>query len=184
MISAPPREASPSIAKSAISNPAPLGGRGAQRRDEKRIAAGLNGAGDFILAREMVGMLLAQEVYVICREHKSAPWLGSVYHEILHAASAEMRLRPVPPYAEGQDRPSFAHLAASARARGEIAMGVVEAGLRPYLLPRREEGFEASEDSRLVVLTRASGKTARAEEFRHASKVERAKKGKKREVTV
>lgn len=132
--------------------------------ETKRLAAGLNDDGDFILSREMVGMLLAQELHVICRDHRSCPWLGSVYHEILHASSAEVRLRPLAPYSEGQPMPSFAHVMASARARGEIALGIVEAGARPYLLPRRSETFEPNDDARVVVITPATGRSARAAE--------------------
>jgi ion channel POLLUX/CASTOR len=132
--------------------------------ETKRVAAGLNDDGDFILSREMVGMLLAQELYVMCRANHQCPWLGSVYHEILHAASAEVRLRPMPFYAEGNSRPSFALLSASARARGEIAIGVVEEGARPNLLPRRDQRFAATDEARVVVITKAVGQSARAAE--------------------
>lgn len=128
-----------------------------------RLAAGA-GAGpkaDFVLTRELVGMLLAHEVHFALRHsrrHKvdgrpSGGTLDAIYQDLFDALGPEIRLRPLIRYARGKSLPTFSDLEASARAVGEIALGVAEEGGPPHLAPGRDARFAVDPGSRLVVLT-------------------------------
>jgi Trk K+ transport system NAD-binding subunit len=106
---------------------------------------------DFVISRELVGMLLAQEIHAVALRRGAI----RTYYEIFTTVAARIRLRPIAPYAAKHELPSFALLMANARARGEIAIGVAEVGHRADLLPRRDERFCATDGARLVILTPA-----------------------------
>jgi hypothetical protein len=82
---------------------------------------------DFLIKRETVGMLLAQELHAICLERPGA-WVGPIYHSILEAIGPSVELQPMVAYAGGERTPSFARIAAAARRRGQVAIGVAEEG--------------------------------------------------------
>lgn len=104
---------------------------------------------DFVLAGEIVGMLLAQEIHAL---HQSLDARrGELYRRILDAITVSIHLRPLSEYAAGGDPPTFARIAAAARARGEIALGVEQAGAAALLLPERELRFDV-EGTRVVIL--------------------------------
>jgi hypothetical protein len=111
---------------------------------------------DFLLKRETVGMLLAQELHAICRERAGA-WVGPIYHAILDAIGPSIELRPMAEYS-ASDRPSFARLQSGARRRGQVAIGVVEEGSAPLLLPRREDRFDPERARVVVIQPRACSK--------------------------
>jgi hypothetical protein len=96
---------------------------------------------DFLLKRETVGMLLSQELHAICLERAGA-WIGPMYHALLEAIGPSIELRPLAAYAGDSDRPSFGHIVAIARRRGQVAIGVAVEGAPPLLLPAREARFD------------------------------------------
>ena len=125
-------------------------------QESKRLTRRVAGREDFLIKRETVGMLLAQELHAICRERECAgdragAWVGPVYNAVLEAIGPSLELRPLASYARGEARPSFGALLAMARRRGQVAIGVAEEGKPPYLLPSRRARFDASR-ARLVVI--------------------------------
>jgi hypothetical protein len=122
------------------------------RSPETERVAERSDESDFVLAREVVGMLLAQELHALCRDPASGAWLGAVYQRILEAIIATIHLRPIALYAGEHVQPTFAEVSARARRRGEIAIGVAEDGAPSFLLPSRDERFHAQEGTRVVVI--------------------------------
>jgi ion channel POLLUX/CASTOR len=107
---------------------------------------------DFVLSREVVGLLLAQELHALWRDRTRGAWLGAVYYRILERVIADIHVHPMSLYAGKQARPSFGCLAAHARTRDEVAIGVVADGLRAELLPGRGDRFDAVEGAAVVVV--------------------------------
>lgn len=105
---------------------------------------------DFVLSGEIVGMLLAQEIHAVL-EGPGDGRRGDVVRRALDDVAAAVRLRPLADYAAGDPRPSFALIAAAARARGEVALGVEREGAAALLLPERHLCFDV-EGTRAVVL--------------------------------
>jgi hypothetical protein len=103
---------------------------------------------DFILSREVVGMLLAREIYGIGVRG------SSIYHAVLDAVNPSVELRPLTLYASGDGEPTFAELALAARRRGEVAIGVADDKGQPRLLPDFGERF-STRKAHLVVLSSA-----------------------------
>lgn len=100
---------------------------------------------DFILSRELVGMLLARELHSIGLRG------SSVYLDVFDAVNPSVELRAMELYAGGRDDPSFAELRAAARRRGEVAIGVADDRGQPYLLPVTTERFKARVSSLVVI---------------------------------
>jgi hypothetical protein len=111
---------------------------------------------DFLLKRETVGMLLAQELHAVCLERAGA-WVGPIYKAILEAIGPSIEIRPMAEYSSS-DRPSFARILASARRRGQVAIGVVQRSAVPLLLPKRADGFDAEHARVVVIQPRACSK--------------------------
>jgi precorrin-6B methylase 1 len=109
---------------------------------------------DFLLKRETVGMLLAQELHAICLERAGA-WVGPVYNSILDAIGPSIELLPMSAYASKSQRPSFGQIMAHARRRGQVAIGVAPEGGAPWLLPNREERFDVARARVVVIQPRA-----------------------------
>ena len=103
---------------------------------------------DFILSREVVGMLLAREIYGIGVRG------SSIYHAVLDAVNPSVELRPLTLYASGDGEPTFAELALAARRRGEVAIGVADDKGQPRLLPDFGDRFNTHK-AHLVVLSSA-----------------------------
>ncbi|MFO0755787.1 MAG: hypothetical protein U0359_04820 [Byssovorax sp.] len=100
---------------------------------------------DFILSRELVGMLLAREIHAIGMR-------GSrVYLDVFDAVNPSVELRAMSIYAGSRDEVSFADLSASARRRGEVAIGVMEDRAQPRLLPAGSERFPVAGSSLVVI---------------------------------
>jgi hypothetical protein len=101
---------------------------------------------DFILSREVVGMLLAREIYGIGVRG------SSIYHEVLDAVNPSVELRPLALYTSGDGEPTFAELALAARRRGEVAIGIADDKGQPRLLPPFGDRFRPQK-AHLVVLS-------------------------------
>ncbi len=101
---------------------------------------------DFILSREVVGMLLAREIYGIGVRG------SSIYHAVLDAVNPSIELRPLALYAPGEGETTFAELALAARRRGEVAIGIADEKGQPRLLPDFGDRFH-SHKTHLVVLS-------------------------------
>lgn len=123
-------------------------------QETKHLTRPLAHREDFLLKRETVGMLLAQELHAICLDRAGA-WVGPVYHAILEAIGPSIELLPMRAYAGKSDRPSFAQILARARMRGQVAIGVVLEGGSPRLLPNREERFDLAQARVVVIQPRA-----------------------------
>lgn len=115
------------------------------RSPETRLPKQLGHGDDFILSREIVGLLLARQL------HALAFGGHSTYHAVLDAFTPTLELRPMERYAGGLAEPTFGDLMAGARRCGEVAIGVAIGKDAAKLLPRRGEAFPAA-GSRLVVL--------------------------------
>ncbi len=116
------------------------------RSPEARLPRDAGRQDDFILSREVVGMLLAREIYGIGVRG------SSIYHEVLDAVNPSVELRPLALYASGEGEATFAELALAARRRGEVAIGIADEKGQPRLLPDFGERFNSREDH-LVVLS-------------------------------
>lgn len=116
------------------------------RSPEARLPRDANRQDDFILSREVVGMMLAREIYGIGVRG------SSIYHEVLDAINPSVELRPLALYASSEIAPTFAELCAAARLRGEVAIGVADEKGQARLLPRFGERFQA-QGAHLVVLS-------------------------------
>ena len=116
------------------------------RSPEARLPRDAHRQDDFILSREVVGMMLAREIYGIGVRG------SSIYHEVLDAINPSVELRPLALYASGEVEPTFAELCAAARRRGEVAIGVADEKGQARLLPRFGERFLAQK-THLVVLS-------------------------------
>lgn len=118
------------------------------RSPEARLPRDGDHQDDFILSREVVGMLLAREIYGIGVRG------SSIYHEVLDAVNPSVELRPLALYASGEGVTTFAELALSARRRGEVAIGIADEKGQPRLLPDFGDRFH-SDKTHLVVLSSA-----------------------------
>jgi hypothetical protein len=112
---------------------------------------GPHDATDFVLSREVVGMLLAQELHAICLDETAGAWLGEVFRLLLDEISMRVWLRPLLTYVPDLPRPTFADLLAAARLRGETAIGIRHGRSRARLLPARDERFDPR-DTQVVVI--------------------------------
>ena len=107
---------------------------------------------DFVLPNELCAGILVQFAL--------QPDLRPVYSELLQPDGKEFFLQPASIYcmgdkavAEGTKAVSFEALSASARARGEVAIGVHRAGeKRPTLNPPRSMKLKLKDGDQLVVL--------------------------------
>jgi hypothetical protein len=131
------------------------------RSPETRRLISVDHEVDFVLSGEIVGMLLAQELHALYESPSGDAGLGATYRKILDAVSASLRLRPLAEYAAGLDPPTFGHVAAVARARGEVAIGVEQSGGAAFLLPDRDARFDL-EDTRVILVRAAGGGAAAA----------------------
>ena len=118
------------------------------RSPEARLPREAGHQDDFILSREVVGMLLAREIYGIGVRG------SSIYHEVLDAVNPSVELRPLALYASGEGETTFAELALAARRRGEVAIGIADEKGQPRLLPDFGDRFNAHK-THLVVLSSA-----------------------------
>lgn len=99
-------------------------------------------ATDFVLLREIVGRLLAQEVHAIFLDETAGAWLGEVFHRLLDDISTRVWLHPMTDYLPGVHEPTFGEILAAARMRGEVAIGVRPMASPARLLPERGERFD------------------------------------------
>jgi Trk K+ transport system NAD-binding subunit len=141
--------------------------------DTKQLATGWAAGCDFLLVREIVGMLLAQELYAICVDRRGGARFSALYAGLVGLVGEALELAPIERYVRPGERVSFAHLEAAARARGEVAIGVAEPGERPWLLPPRERRFEATAGVRLVVIEPLAAASASDEPARTARPLRR-----------
>jgi len=116
-------------------------------------------ADDLVLSRELTSMLLAQELHVAF-ERTSARWQSSIYREVLHADTVELRLRPIYPYLKDGVSATFASVARAAQALDEVAIGVIEEGSKPRLVPDGQHRIERSEQARVIVLSRTDARAS------------------------
>ncbi len=130
---------------------------------ETERLVGTTATTDFILLREIVGRLLAQEIHAICLDETAGAWLGDALHHLLEEIGTRVWLDALPAYLPGAHEPTFGEVMAAARARGEVAIGVRPAGSRARLLPGRGERFEAR-GAQVVVLGRPERRAAGAGE--------------------
>ncbi len=110
-----------------------------------------NHATDFILLREITGMLLAQELHALCLDASAGAWLGEAFLRLLHEISTRVWLHPLAIYVPESPRPTFADILIAARRRGEVALGVRRTRARADLLPPREESFDPSDTDVVVI---------------------------------
>lgn len=118
------------------------------RSPEARLPRDGGHVDDFILSREVVGMMLAREVHGIGVRG------SSIYHQVLDAVNPSVELRPLALYASGDVETTFAELAIAARRRGEIAIGIADEKGQPRLLPDFDDRFHGPR-AQLVVLASA-----------------------------
>lgn len=116
------------------------------RSPEARLPRDAGRQDDFILSREVVGMMLAREIYGIGMRG------SSIYHEVLDAINPSVELRPLALYAPAGGEPTFAELCVAARRRGEVAIGVADEKGQARLLPRFGDRFHVPK-AHLVVLS-------------------------------
>lgn len=108
-------------------------------------------ATDFVLLREITGMLLAQELHALCINATAGAWLGEAYLHLLNDISTRVWLHPLSVYVPEIARPTFGDMLVAARRRGEVALGVRRPRSRAQLLPARDERFDPS-DTEVVVI--------------------------------
>jgi F0F1-type ATP synthase assembly protein I len=113
-------------------------------------------AGDFVVSREVVGMLLAQEVVAAFRDRRGAEWATALYRDVFDAQGAEVEVRAIDRYARAGEALTFADLAARARGRGELALGYFD-GDRLVLAPPRAAAVPTTARGRAVVMARGPG---------------------------
>jgi Trk K+ transport system NAD-binding subunit len=117
-----------------------------------KLGAALASPDDFLVSRELVGMLLAQELHGLCegRNDRDA-WAGPFFDALLDAIGPSVELRPLDVYAKARHI-TFGELSARARKMGETAIGIRRSGERAVLLPRRDMRIDLLPSIRLVVL--------------------------------
>jgi voltage-gated potassium channel Kch len=108
-------------------------------------------AGDFVVSREVVGMLLAQELVASFDDKRGAEWATAMYRDLFDAEGVEIEVRPLATYVGEGEAARFGDLAARARARAEVALGFFD-GDRLVLAPRRGERLPGAARGRAVVL--------------------------------
>jgi len=102
-------------------------------------------ASDLVLPRELASGTLVQ--------FATQPELRAVYGELLGARGNEVLLKPPELYVQPGESVSFATLYARARARGEVALGVLKAGAEfPELNPEQKAELRLSPGDQLVVI--------------------------------
>ncbi|MFO0590909.1 MAG: hypothetical protein U0441_25425 [Polyangiaceae bacterium] len=109
-------------------------------------------ATDFVLLREITGMLLAQELHALCMDHTAGAWLGDAFLRLLNDISTRVWIHPLSVYVPDVAHPTFADVLVAARLRGDVALGVRRPRARAHLLPPREERLDAR-DTDVVVIT-------------------------------
>jgi hypothetical protein len=120
-------------------------------------------AHDFIVSNEVVAMLLAHEAL--------SPVVAPAYRELMSPEGNELFIRPLAAYVDAPESGGgarFAHVAAVARARGEIAIGLLSpggawpdghspasgAGDPVWLNPPADTRLAASAELRVIVVAR------------------------------
>lgn len=116
-------------------------------------------AGDFVVSREVVGMLLAQEVVASFQDRRGAKWATAIYRDMFDAEGVEVEVRPIAAYAQIGEALSFDGLAARALGRDEIALGFFD-GEQLTLAPTREASVPTDPRARAVVMAGARARTA------------------------
>lgn len=115
-------------------------------------------AGDFVVSREVVGMLLAQEVVASFQDRRGAKWATAIYRDMFDAEGVEVEVRPIGAYAQPAEALSFGGLAARALGRGEIALGFFD-GEQLTLAPARGDSVPTDSHARAVVMAGARART-------------------------
>ena len=108
-------------------------------------------ATDFVLLREITGMLLAQELHALCLDASAGAWLGEAFLRLLHEISTRVWLHSLAIYVPDVPRPTFAEILVAARRRGEVALGVRRSRSRADLLPPRAESFDPRDTDVVVI---------------------------------
>lgn len=121
--------------------------------DTARLIQGRR-AGDFVVSREVVGMLLAQEVVGALRDRRGAAWATAVHRDLFDAEGVEVEVHPMSAYVDEGEAATFAVLAARAAGQGEIAIGFFD-GDRLALAPRRSAALPDPPRGRAVVIAPA-----------------------------
>jgi hypothetical protein len=118
--------------------------------DLQKLPKRLRHKDDFIVSREIVGMLLARELHAACLDRRSPADMFAVLEKV----GSSLEVRSVARYAGDRTSLTFGKLAAEARSRGELAVGFLEEGKSPRIAPMNEVHVPLA-GARLVVLTRA-----------------------------
>ena len=116
--------------------------------DARKLPKRLRHRDDFIVSREIVGMLLARELHAACLDRRSPADMFAV----LERVGSRLEVAPVSHYASAHASLTFGELAVEARARGELAVGFVEENRAPHIAPQHDARVPFAA-TRLVVLT-------------------------------
>jgi hypothetical protein len=116
-------------------------------------------AGDFVVSREVVGMLLAQEIAGALRDRRGAAWATAVHRDLFDAEGVEVEVHPMSTYVDEGEAATFGDLAARAAGQGEIALGFFD-GDRLALAPARSAPIPGASRARAVVLAPARARPA------------------------
>ncbi len=119
----------------------------------RRLVGPVHTAGDFVVSREIVGMLLAQEVLAsVGSGSHGAGWMHEASLDLFDARGAELAVVPAADLAPGAASVTFAALLAQARARGAVALGWIEKGHAPTLAPARDASLAVRPGALVVLL--------------------------------
>ncbi len=116
--------------------------------DARKLPKRLRHKDDFIVSREIVGMLLARELHAACLDRRSPADMFAV----LERVGSRLEVVPISRYATAHASLTFGELAVEARARGELAVGFVEENRPPHIAPQHDVHVPFAA-TRLVVLT-------------------------------
>jgi ion channel POLLUX/CASTOR len=116
--------------------------------DARKLPKRLRHKDDFIVSREIVGMLLARELHAACLDRRSPADMFAV----LERVGSSLEVGPVSRYAPAPASLTFGDLAIAARSRGELAVGFVEDNRPPHIAPQHDVHVPFA-GTRLVVLT-------------------------------
>lgn len=118
----------------------------------RRLVPAEERASDFVISREVLGMLLAQHLVAACTEPRFAPRHSSALRELFDGRGVEVQLRAWARYAAPQGVTTFARVAAAARARGEVAIGFVTHEKHMTLAPLPSTQLHDGDGPRIIVL--------------------------------